>query len=226
MERYINIHSHYLPPFDEEVWTIINIQERDYSFRPTTNFTSNLKGSLGIHPWYIDSLNYKNQLMKVESMLTQNQYVAIGEAGLDRNINTPLDLQIEIFTRQIEWSEKYRLPMIIHCVRAFQDIIAIKKKLNPQMSWIFHGFNHKKSFYQLLEDNGCYISIGTSILNSKSVLNSYFQDIDLSRLFLETDDKDISIKTIYNKIMFLKSMDLESLILAFQKNYIKTFLKP
>ena len=137
MERYINIHSHHLPPSDEEVWTIINIQERDYSFRPTTNFTSNLKGSLGIHPWYIDLLNYKNQLMKVESMLTQNQYVAIGEAGLDRNINTPLDLQIdeqEILMNEVRNNPVYQ--SVLDQERSFRTFLKSninRKSVSPSL---------------------------------------------------------------------------------------------
>ncbi|MBK8721303.1 MAG: hypothetical protein IPL95_03180 [Saprospiraceae bacterium] len=71
--------------------------------------------------------------------------------------------------------------------------------------------------------NGCVISIGTAILNPKSILNTYISAIDLDSIFLETDDSTISIKTVYDQIKFLKSIELESLISILQNNFNKTF---
>ena len=55
--------------------------------------------------------------------------LALGECGLDKKVQTPLDLQQEVFERQLTLAEKYKKPVIIHCVAAFQELIAIKKKL-------------------------------------------------------------------------------------------------
>ena len=226
MESFINIHTHHIPTHDVDVWTNVNLQQDANTFLQPNSLDRN-KGkttfSVGIHPWYLDAENYLHQIDKVSLLLKEANCIAIGEAGLDKGIETNWELQKEVFIRQIELSEQHNLPMILHSVKSFHEIIQIKQQLKPQMPWIFHGFNHRKSFYDLLVQNGCVISIGTAILNPKSILNTYISAIDLNSIFLETDDSTISIKSVYDQIKFLKSIELESLISILQNNFNKTF---
>ena len=70
----------------------------------------------------------------------KEQFVAVGEAGFDKLTAAPMELQVRMFEKQVELSEKYRLPLIIHCVKAMDELLAVRKKLNPAQPWIWHGF--------------------------------------------------------------------------------------
>ena len=96
--------------------------------------------SIGIHPWYIVQERIAIDLKIIESKLKDASCLAIGECGLDKKVQTPLDLQQEVFERQLVLAEKYKKPVIIHCVAAFQELIAIKKKLKLSVPMIVHVF--------------------------------------------------------------------------------------
>lgn len=86
--------------------------------------------SVGIHPWYIREDKIDEDLRIIEEKLQTKNCLAIGECGLDKRIEVPLEQQIIVFEKQLALAEKYKKPVVIHCVAAFQEVIAIKKKLN------------------------------------------------------------------------------------------------
>lgn len=179
--------------------------------------------SIGIHPWYIpENINWKT----FNGFLSHPDCVALGECGLDRICSTPLDLQEEVFKEQIVLAEKYQLPLIIHCVRAFQELISLKKTAQSTVPWIIHGFE-KTSVLQQLLDNGFYISLGAAICNNRaSMLRSVVTTIPLNRIFLETDDQSTySIADIYNAFSSLRSESSEEIEYEIEKNIKRIFAK-
>ena len=100
----------------------------------------------GLHPWHVTE-DFGRELTLLfdpfhchannAPLLIQ----AIGECGLDRLCQTPYDLQLRAFRAQIAESEKHRLPMIVHCVKAIDDIIALHA--DATQAWIIHGFRGK-----------------------------------------------------------------------------------
>jgi Tat protein secretion system quality control protein TatD with DNase activity len=89
--------------------------------------------------------------------------VAIGECGLDRNIDLPLDIQTSIFKRHIELAETLQKPLVIHCVRAFSELIALKKNTKSTVPWIIHGFHKKEEVFQQLLKHDFYFSFGAAM---------------------------------------------------------------
>ena len=87
--------------------------------------------SIGIHPWYIVEDRIDEDLEIIESKLIDEKCLAVGECGLDKRIEIPMALQQMVFEKQLALAEKYKKPVVIHCVAAFQEVIAIKKKKNP-----------------------------------------------------------------------------------------------
>ena len=138
--------------------------------------------SVGIHPWHtveVDSITIE----KLNILATHPQVIAIGETCLYALKGAPIDKQIEIFRHHVTLSEKYQKPLIIHCVKAFNEIISLKKQLRPTMPWIIHGFRGKPQLAQQLLDNGFYISLGKHFNPASAAI------IPPDRLFHESDEE-------------------------------------
>ena len=119
--NYYNLHTHHFTN-QEDVLEIVNQYPHVFD-DSLPNY------SIGIHPWYIVEDRIDSDLQIIESKLQSINCVAIGECGLDKRIETPMALQQMVFEKQLALAEKYQKPVIIHCVAAFQEIIAIKNKL-------------------------------------------------------------------------------------------------
>lgn len=87
--------------------------------------------SAGIHPWELAERNADQQLAFLQKQLKHKQFVAVGEAGLDKLAAAPMELQLTMFKKQVQLSEKHGLPLIIHCVRATDELLAVKKNFVP-----------------------------------------------------------------------------------------------
>lgn len=87
--------------------------------------------SIGIHPWEVRESNVSQQLSFLQQQLQGKQFVAVGEAGLDKLAEASMELQLAVFKEQVKLSEKLGLPLIIHCVKAMEELLAVKKNLVP-----------------------------------------------------------------------------------------------
>lgn len=153
--------------------------------------------SIGIHPWY--SSKWEGLLPDMEKVIKElnPNLIFIGECGLDKVKGLDMNEQEELFTSHVRLSEEYQKPLIIHCVKAYNELIQIKKKIKPNQSWIIHGFNRKKSIAKALLDEDLYLSMGINYLKTE-IGRSVLQDIPLSRVFFETDDNiDVLIEEVY-----------------------------
>lgn len=138
--------------------------------------------SVGIHPWWTESeeeiaLMWEN----VETWAKNEQIVAIGECGFDR-LRGNLEAQQRLFLLHVRLSEHLEKPLTIHCVRAFDLLLAAKKELKPRMTWTVHGFRGRPTLARQLLDAGFDLSFGTRY-NPES-----FRITPPSRRHTETDD--------------------------------------
>ena len=187
----------------------------------TSQFPSHLF-SMGIHPWYLHNHSEQeiNELLKV---IKASNIVAIGEIGLDRTCDTGFSLQDIYFKKQIEIAGMYKKPVIIHCVRAYPEVINIKKDYGLEIPWIIHGFNGNQQIAEQLLMHHFYLSFGPSLLKSKKI-QDVFIHIPEERIFLETDDSDIPIGEIYLKATKLIKINLIELKKCIFANFQKCFL--
>ncbi|HIP36733.1 MAG TPA: hydrolase TatD [Crocinitomix sp.] len=174
--------------------------------------------SIGNHPWH-------NQftINEIEKFLKNNpQIIAIGECGIDK-IKQQLDVetQIEVLKKQIYLSEKFQLPVILHIVKGFNEIIKLKKEIKPKQPWIIHGFNAYKQT-QALIDAEFYFSLGKALLTNNKLQHAIAL-IPLNRIFFETDDKDVEIEKIYTLVANLLNIKIEILIQQINKNLTSIF---
>ena len=112
---------------------------------------------------------------------------------------TPLALQQEIFLKHVQLSEELGLPLIIHCVKAYAEIIALKKKTHPQQLWVLHGFRKNKEVAQSLIAQGIALSFGAALGYDKR-LQEVFEWVPEEYRFLESDDTDIRVSEVKVKI--------------------------
>ena len=208
MIPYIDFHTHRNYE-DNEVVFVKNLSQNEWQN------TSNTEGpnpiSVGLHPWFLTKENYNSDFEKL-SQLVENQYIVmIGECGLDRLKGEDMVFQAEAFAAQIQLAESCRKSVVIHCVKAYNELIVLKKKLNPQVPMIVHGFNQNEQILKELLKNGFYISIGAAILRGGSNASKYIISIPLEKLFFETDDKSLPIKNVYEQAAKLLNVDLSIL---------------
>lgn len=193
MGVFVDIHTHELE--NQNYYSIINFDllQAEKSLSTDTSFFC----SIGVHPWEVTSIT-KEEVSQLEKWKDDPRWIAVGECGLDKNANASLALQKAFFEQQIALSEKLKKPLIIHCVRCFNEIIEIKKNLKPNQKWIIHGFRGKPQLAIQLLNNDIGISYGEKF-NSQSVEITPFD-----QLYIETDESKLSILEIYQRIALVK----------------------
>lgn len=169
--------------------------------------------SAGIHPWYLTEEDINNQLLWLDELLAgDSRLLALGEAGLDKICPTPFQLQLKAFQEVINRSEHYEQPLLIHCVKASGEIIALKKKYTPRQPWIIHGFRGKKELALTYLRHGFYLSYGR-YFHPEAV-----QATPSERLLLETDEASLPIQEVYKQVAAARKVSLNQLVECVDQN--------
>ena len=211
---YIDIHTHQIVESENSFQLYNHIVGQD-------EYYDSIICSAGIHPWYITEENKELLLESLETLSTQTNVLAIGECGLDKVCNTDWNLQVLVFEQQIQLANRIAKPLIIHCVRAYQEIFDILKNQKVAVPVLFHGFNKNKILAQSILKQDYYISLGTAILNGSQ--DELIKEIDLNKLFLETDNKSTNIVDIYSYFCNVRNISLEKLQEQLVKNLENVF---
>ena len=175
--------------------------------------------SIGIHPWEVRESNVSQQLSFLQQQLQRKQFVAVGEAGLDKLAKAPMELQLAVFKEQVKLSEKLGLPLIIHCVKAMEELLGVKKESRPQQPWIWHGFRGKPEQAVQLLKKGFYLSFG------EYYPDETMQIVPDERLFLETDDSLLDIEDILCQAARVRGVEVEALCEVIRRNIQNVFFK-
>jgi TatD DNase family protein len=212
--QYINIHTHHILSSNSE-----NIFELVNAYDQFNNINPDVYCSMGLHPWYLKDL--KSQLEALHQYSNNAHVLAIGECGLDKVCATDWNLQLLAFQSQIELAQELNKPLIIHCVRAYSEVLSIVQKV--QVPVIFHGFNKKPALAMEIVQQGHYISFGAALLKDNDTVHEAFSRIPPDRFFLETDDAGINITEIYQAAAHIRKTGEEVIILQLQQNFKKVF---
>jgi TatD DNase family protein len=201
---HFNLHTHH---FTNQANVLELVNQFANAYDETVRYYS-----IGIHPWYIEENRIITDLAFIESKLQQKNCLALGECGLDKRITTSLELQKEVFEKQLLLAQKYNKPVVVHCVAAFQELIATKKKLQITVPMVVHGFSKNASVAKSLLDDGFYLSFGKYLLHNPA-LELVFKKVPNNQFFLETDMISESIFDIYEKANTIKATQLEQVII-------------
>ena len=117
-------------------------------------------------------------------------FIAIGEVGLDFYWSREFaEEQLEAFEEQVRWSVETRLPLMIHCRKAQNEMVSILKKYAKELpGGVFHCFTgNNYEAEELLRFDGFVLGIGGVLTFKKSHLPEVLREVPLSRIVLETD---------------------------------------
>lgn len=212
--EFFNFHTH---QFTNQSHILEMVNQYPQDFDASIPFYS-----IGIHPWYIKENQIEADLKIIEEKLVLENCLAIGECGLDKRIEIPLEQQVLVFEKQLALAEKLKKPVVIHCVAAFQEVITIKKKLKISVPMIIHGFSKNSQIASQLIKEGFYISFGKYLLRNPD-LKAVFQEIPNDRFFLETDTIEETIEEVYNLASEYKNINNKELQEIISSNYATVF---
>ena len=212
MKKYIDIHTH-RKENSENVFSLHNIslEESEHQGAKARHYFS-----AGIHPWYIDS-TIEEKIKILKQIVSDPSILAIGETGLDKLCSVDFNLQKEVFNAQITIAKQVKKPLIIHCVKAYDEIQQMLKEAQINVPVIFHGFRGKPQLAKELAKAGFYLSFG-NLFNTESL-----EMTPLNRIFLETDDKNLGIEEIYELVAEVKGVSVEKLIETVDENFERSF---
>lgn len=178
--------------------------------------------SIGIHPWYINKERLEADLSIIEEKLQLKECLALGECGLDKRIDVPMPFQAEVFERQVALAEQYQKPLVLHLVAAFDELLAIKKRLKISVPIIIHGFSKNEQLARQLVANGFYLSFGKYLLRNPE-LKEVFRSVPNDRFFLETDTIEETLEEVYTLASGYKGMSLSEMQVQVGKNWSAVF---
>jgi TatD DNase family protein len=209
---YIDIHSHGSKPV-AGIFTVEN-QMAHEGYLPES--VPGVAHSFGIHPWFLNEKNHKQLIRSVREVAGNTQIIAVGEAGFDKLNGPSPELQRKTFEEQVLIAEEFRMPVVVHCVRAWEELLSVYKNLRPQMPWLIHGFRGNKVLAAQLLSKGMFLSFWFDfVIRQES--SDLLKCLPVDRIFLETDGADVDIKDIYRKVsgdLLVTVEELKSTILT------------
>ena len=194
---FLNVHTHH---FHAEETSIMS-----YNFGEATNHQQ--IHSVGVHPYFwkgnpIDSTQFERELV---------HSAALGESGLDARSSEPIDNQRKLFLWQIELARVHHKTVIVHCVRAWGELFSVLKQYRRRVQFIIHNFNQNEFILKELIRFDSGISVGASIFNNTSNTRKLLSKIPIELLFIETDNNNCRVETLYQFLSQTLSIPVEKL---------------
>jgi len=212
---YLNVHTHHKAK--DNKLQVFNVFAQVYE-----SYFNDSMFSVGIHPWHLNGVNLEQCISNMGMAISDKNMVAIGECGIDRAIKTAFALQERYFRIQVNIAKIYSKPLIIHCVRAYHDLIRIKKDMKSDIPWIIHAFQADSHTTHQLIKHGFYFSIGENQLKTNQ-RQEIFKSIPIDRIFLETDDTHGNIEHLYKMAGNVLLMDKDDLAHQIIENFDVVF---
>ena len=176
----LNVSRFFIPAIDSSYTEAMFQLEKAYP--------DNVFLMMGLHPTHVKE-NYKQELKHVENMLNQRPFYAIGEIGIDLYWDkSTLTIQQEAFKYQIKLAKRYKLPIIIHCREAFDEIFEVlDQEKSEDLFGIFHCFaGDLQQAHQAISYN-MKLGIGGVATFKNGKIDQFLNQIDLNHIVLETD---------------------------------------
>ena len=169
-------------------------------FQLEVDFPNHVFLMMGLHPTHVKD-NYKDELKHVESMLADHKFYAIGEIGIDLYWDkTSLPIQIEAFKHQIRLAKKFKLPIVIHCREAFDEIFEVlEKEQSEDLFGIFHCFTGDLKQAQKAISYNMKLGIGGVVTFKNGGIDQFLNQIDINHIVIETDSPYLAPKPFRGK---------------------------
>ena len=204
--KFVDTHCHlYLPEFaadrqetiqnaiDSGVTKILLPNIDASSWQPMLDLSMNYKGlcyaMAGLHPTSVIPDTIEQELAEVERQLKLNDFVAIGEIGIDLYWDrTHQQLQEEGFRTQLQWAKKYKLPVAIHIRNSYNEVWRIlKQELTPDLKGVLHCFPGNVIQAAQAIEAGFKLGIGGVVTFKNSGMQEVVKTFGPEHIILETD---------------------------------------
>ncbi|TDG37108.1 hydrolase TatD [Pedobacter changchengzhani] len=217
---YLDLHTHHA---NEELG-ITSIESLSITDDEFQGVSKTKLISVGLHPWYASVDKLDLQMHNLSLIAAQKNVKLIGECGLDKLKGEAIENQVTILEAQINLAEKLQKPLILHCVKAFDELIAIKQRLAVKVPMILHGFNKNEELGRQLLAKGFLLSFGSSVLQENFKNAKLINGMD--NFFLETDKSTNSIEEIYQVVAEIRKCSINDLKARIFANWEKLILNP
>jgi TatD DNase family protein len=178
--------------------------------------------SVGIHPWFLSGKEMEEHLERLVELASDQRVVAIGEAGYDRRRGPDMQLQQRAFEEQAKLAGELGKPLMIHCVRGWDELWASKLRLKPAVPWIVHGFNGSVEQAGQLVSGGMYLSLWVkSVLNGS--LDRVIAEVPAEKIFLETDGFETDLHALYERAAEAAGKPFDEFAEKIRENYLTLF---
>ncbi|HET8737107.1 MAG TPA: TatD family hydrolase [Pricia sp.] len=151
-------------------------------------YPENIFLMMGLHPTHTKD-NYKTELRHVEEMLAEHKFHAVGEIGIDLYWErTFFEQQREAFRFQIGLAKKHKLPIVIHCRDAFDEIFEVlESEKGDDLFGIFHCFTGTLEQAHRAISYNMKLGIGGVATFKNGKIDTFLGQIPLKNIVLETD---------------------------------------
>lgn len=207
----IDIHTHHLPARPGAA--IVNCFPETFAPREGGWY------SVGMHPWHVTRMPDEEQLSVWKELAGHPQVLAVGEAGLDKSAEAPLALQQEVFIRQARLAEETGKPLVIHAVKAADELLLAKRTLQPSVPWLIHGFRGKAALAEVYLRHGFHLSFG------EKYQEEALRAVPADRLFIETDESTVPVEQLYARAAEVRGVSLAGLTETVRQNVLRLFFK-
>ena len=219
----------FIPAIDSETTQAMYDLERRY---PEQMFLM-----MGLHPTSV-SETVEEELKHVEEQLKKRKFYAIGEIGIDLYWDKSfLEAQRKAFKRQIQLAKSYKLPIVIHCREAFDEVFEVlEEEKGKDLHGIFHCFTGTKTQAEQAIGYNMKLGIGGVSTFKNGKIDQFLNEIDLKHIVLETDSPYLAPKPyrgkrnesayvlkVAEKLAELYNVSLEDIVLQTTKNSKEVF---
>jgi TatD DNase family protein len=219
----------FIPAIDSETTQAMYDLERRY---PEQMFLM-----MGLHPTSV-SETVEEELKHVEEQLKKRKFYAIGEIGIDLYWDKSfLEAQRKAFKRQIQLAKSYKLPIVIHCREAFDEVFEVlEEEKGKDLHGIFHCFTGTKTQAEQAIGYNMKLGIGGVSTFKNGKIDQFLNEIDLKHIVLETDSPYLAPKPyrgkrnesayvlkVAEKLAELYDLSLEDIALQTTKNSKEVF---
>lgn len=173
----------------------------------------------GIHPWHLSLDNSEILWNRLLKLADNPDLFAIGEAGFDRLRGPSPELQSEMFSRQALLAEKKRKPLVIHCVKAWEELLAEHSKISPSVPWLVHGFRGSRELAMQLVSRNIFLSFWFDFVK-RPAATGILLAVPREKIFLETDGSGTDIGDIYKKVAADLILSVEGLRTLIYNNFM------
>lgn len=250
----IDTHAHiYLPEFKDDLANVITRAEESGTktvYMPNIDHTSTdamleiehhyphlCKAMAGLHPCSVKK-HFERELYKVEAMLSERTFAAIGETGLDFYWDTTFaEQQKESLKIQINWAKQYKLPIVLHTRNSFRETMdIIHEEKDDHLTGVFHCFTGTTEEAKEVTEAGFFLGIGGVVTFKNGGLDKVLSEIDFNYVVAETDSPYLApvphrgkrnepsyLSIIIQKIAELKKISMEEAAQITTENAIRLF---